>query len=104
LAVLVSIIIGREITISALREWLAEIGDRRKVAVSLMGKLKTVLQMSAITWMLWGTPLFGIDLYFWGYALLVVAAALTLWSMVLYLRAAAPSLMDAGQGPGSGQR
>nr|WP_200769543.1 CDP-diacylglycerol--glycerol-3-phosphate 3-phosphatidyltransferase [Fontimonas thermophila] len=96
LAVIAAIIIGREITISALREWMAELGQRTSVAVSRIGKWKTGFQMTAIGMMIWQMPLLGIPIYDIGYALLFVAAALTLWSMVAYLRAAWPILRDGG--------
>ena len=86
------IIVGREITISSLREWMAELGARATVAVSMLGKLKTTAQMTAITVLLWREPLFGLPLYEIGLLLLYVAAAMTLWSMVVYLRAAWPIL------------
>ena len=94
-AALVAIIIGREITISALREWLAELGQRRRVAVGLVGKLKTGFQMTAIGMMLWQTTLWSIPFYNLGFLLLFAAAALTLWSMIAYLRAAWPVLKGA---------
>ena len=87
-----AVIIGREITISALREWMAEIGARRKVAVSLLGKYKTILQIVGLSVMLYRHPLFGLPTYNLGVALTEVAAAATLLSMVLYLRAAWPDL------------
>jgi CDP-diacylglycerol--glycerol-3-phosphate 3-phosphatidyltransferase len=90
LALLVAIIIGREITVSALREWMAELGRRASVAVSWVGKWKTGFQMTAIGMMLWELPTFGIPWYSFGYGLLFVAALLTLWSMVMYLRSAWP--------------
>ena len=90
LAVLVAIIVGREITISALREWMAELGSRANVAVSWIGKLKTVFQMTSIGMMIWKIETFGVPWYTVGYWLLFIAAALTLWSMVMYLRAAWP--------------
>jgi CDP-diacylglycerol--glycerol-3-phosphate 3-phosphatidyltransferase len=86
------IIVGREITVSALREWMAEIGQRARVAVSMIGKSKTALQMAAITLMLWDYPVLGLPLYEIGVVLFYLAAALTLWSMALYLQAAWPSL------------
>lgn len=89
-AILTVIIIGREITISALREWMAELGERAAVAVSWMGKVKTGLQMGAIVLLLLHGPVYGLDAHFWGVVLLSVAAVLTLWSMVVYLRAALP--------------
>ena len=90
LAVLVAIIVGREITISALREWMAELGSRANVAVNWIGKLKTVFQMTSIGMMIWKIETFGIPWYTVGYWLLFIAAALTLWSMMMYLRAAWP--------------
>jgi CDP-diacylglycerol---glycerol-3-phosphate 3-phosphatidyltransferase len=87
-----AIIIGREIAISALREWMAEIGARRKVAVSQLGKYKTILQIVGLSLMLYRWPLFGLDTYRLGVLLTVVAAAATLVSMVAYLRAAWPEL------------
>jgi CDP-diacylglycerol--glycerol-3-phosphate 3-phosphatidyltransferase len=92
IAVPAIIIIGREITVSALREWMAEIGERAAVAVSMVGKSKTALQMTAITLMIWERPLLGLPVYGIGVALFYVAAGLTLWSMFLYLQAAWPSL------------
>ena len=88
-----AIIIGREIAISALREWMAEIGARRKVAVSSLGKFKTVAQIVGLTMMLYHQPLLGLPLYWIGLGLTVLAAMLTLWSMLGYLRAAWPDLM-----------
>jgi CDP-diacylglycerol--glycerol-3-phosphate 3-phosphatidyltransferase len=86
------VIIGREITISALREWMAEIGQRRKVAVSQLGKMKTVLQIVGLSMMLYRVPLLTIPIYRVGVALTEIAAAATLVSMVAYLRAAWPEL------------
>lgn len=96
LAVIVAIIIGREITISALREWMAELGQRTSVAVSRVGKWKTGFQMTAIGMMIWEIKVLGLPIYEIGYGLLFVAAALTVWSMLVYLRAAWPILRDAG--------
>ena len=87
-----AVIIGREIAISALREWMAEIGARRKVAVSGLGKFKTILQIVGLSMMLFRWNLLGIPIYELGLALTVIAAVLTLWSMVQYLRAAWPEL------------
>jgi CDP-diacylglycerol--glycerol-3-phosphate 3-phosphatidyltransferase len=87
-----AVIIGREITISALREWMAEIGARRKVAVSQLGKYKTILQITGLSLMLYRRPLFELPTYEPGVALTVVAAGATLVSMVAYLRAAWPEL------------
>jgi CDP-diacylglycerol--glycerol-3-phosphate 3-phosphatidyltransferase len=82
------IIIGREITISALREWMAEVGQRGKVAVAFIGKLKTVTQMVALVLLLYKVPVFGIDPQPFGMVLLYLAAVLTLMSMFKYLGAA----------------
>ena len=92
LAIPAAIIVGREITISALREWMAELGERAHVAVSVIGKIKTTAQMAAITLMLYAPAQAGGWWYVAGFTLLYVAAALTLWSMVVYLRAAWPAL------------
>jgi CDP-diacylglycerol--glycerol-3-phosphate 3-phosphatidyltransferase/cardiolipin synthase len=90
------VIIGREITVSALREWMAGLGARDEVKVSLAGKLKTALQMFGIAFMVYQRDLFGVEIYDVGYWLLLVAAAMTLWSMVIYLRAAWPSMQQNG--------
>jgi cardiolipin synthase len=88
-AVIAFIIIGREIAITALREWMAQIGASKSVAVSSLGKVKTAAQMVAIPMLLYAVPLFGvIDTLFIGQRLLEVAAVLTLWSMAYYLRRA----------------
>jgi CDP-diacylglycerol---glycerol-3-phosphate 3-phosphatidyltransferase len=87
-----AVIIGREITISALREWMAEIGQRRKVAVSQLGKVKTILQIVGLSMMLYRSPLVGLPIYGVGVVLTELAAAATLISMVAYLRAAWPEL------------
>ncbi len=86
------VIIGREIVISALREWMAELGERASVAVSNIGKIKTTLQMVSIL-ILIAMPLYS-PLSWLGIVALYGAAALTLWSMVLYLHAAWPHLSD----------
>ena len=90
--VVVIIIIGREITVSALREWMAELGRRARVAVSVVGKLKTIGQMMAIPFMIYRKPLWKVQIFLTGEILLYLAAALTLWSMAVYLKAAWPSL------------
>jgi CDP-diacylglycerol--glycerol-3-phosphate 3-phosphatidyltransferase len=82
------VIIGREIAISALREWMAQLGQRRKVAVSLLGKYKTIFQVVGLSMMFYRSPLWGLDIYKIGVGLTVLAAVLTLVSMVSYLRAA----------------
>ncbi|MFY9510011.1 MAG: CDP-diacylglycerol--glycerol-3-phosphate 3-phosphatidyltransferase [Rubrivivax sp.] len=87
------VIIGREIAISALREWMAQIGASRSVAVHMLGKLKTAAQMVAIPFLLFDGRLFGaIDTHAWGTWLMWVAAVLTVWSMVYYLRKAIPEI------------
>lgn len=93
-AIAVTVIIGREIAISALREWMAELGKRGAVAVGMMGKVKTTVQMIAISLLLYKLPLFGMPVFELGEILLYVAALLTLWSMVEYIRAAWPFLME----------
>lgn len=84
------IIIGREIAISALREWMAQIGASKSVAVSSLGKIKTTAQMIAIPMLLYYGDFIGIDTRLWGQLLLIVAAVLTVWSMLYYLRKAMP--------------
>ena len=82
------IIIGREITVSALREWMAGLGKRKTVAVSFLGKIKTTVQIIAILFLLWYEPIMGIPTFIIGVWLLIVAAVLTLISMFDYLRVA----------------
>lgn len=86
------IITGREITISALREWMAEVGARATVAVNQLGKIKTFSQMAAIFFMLYQQPFYGVPLYQVGLVLLYFAAMLTLWSMANYIKAAWPKI------------
>jgi CDP-diacylglycerol--glycerol-3-phosphate 3-phosphatidyltransferase len=86
------VIIGREIAVSALREWMAELGHRAKVAVSGMGKYKTILQMVGLSLMLYRHDLFGVPTYMPGAWLTATAAVLTLYSMLVYLKAAWPYL------------
>ena len=97
-AVVIAIIIGREIAISALREWMAEIGNRTRVTVNQMGKVKTTVQMIAITLLLYQHDLWIVPVFRVGEALLYTAAMLTLWSMISYLRAAWPALNGFGKG------
>lgn len=92
LALPAMVIISREIVISALREWMAEIGKRANVAVSMLGKLKTVAQMVALILMLWHVPIAGLPVFEIGFVLLYVAAVLTIYSMIAYLRAAWPAV------------
>lgn len=82
------VIIGREIAVSALREWMAELGRRSSVAVSYIAKIKTALQMLALLLLLYHQSVLGVPTYRLGVTLIYVAAALTLWSMALYLRTA----------------
>nr|WP_315190637.1 CDP-diacylglycerol--glycerol-3-phosphate 3-phosphatidyltransferase [uncultured Albidiferax sp.] len=87
------IIIGREIAISALREWMAQIGASKSVAVHMIGKLKTVSQMVAIPFLLYDGLLFGmVDTHVWGVWLIWISAVLTIWSMVYYLQKALPEI------------
>ena len=94
IALTAAIIIGRELTVSALREWMAELGRRHHVAVSGSGKLKTILQMLGLGFMLWRYDIAGLPIYPAGKALLIIAAGLTIWSMAVYIRAAWPHLME----------
>ena len=94
LAMIAAIIIGREITVSALREWMSEQGERAQVSVTDFAKWKTTLQIFGISFMLYEEPLLGWPLYGFGIGLLLIAAVLTLWSMMDYLRAAWPVLSD----------
>jgi cardiolipin synthase len=92
-ALVALVIIGREIAISALREWMAQIGASRSVAVHMLGKVKTVVQMTAIPFLLYHGKLFGvIDTHVWGTVLIYAAAVLTIWSMVYYLKKALPEI------------
>ena len=89
---LAMIIIGREITISALREWMAQVGKLQGVAVAYIGRLKTTVQMLAILLLLWHESFLFINIDWLGEVLLYIAAILTLWSMVYYLRIASKQL------------
>ena len=93
-AVFAFIIIGREITISALREWMAKIGRSRSVAVSFLGKVKTVSQMIAIPMLLYEHPIGPLDMMFIGNMLMMIAAVLTVISMMYYLKLALPHLNE----------
>ena len=92
LAIMSAIIIGREITISALREWMAEIGQRARVRVASIGKLKTIAQLFALVVLLYQKDLDGYGLFHVGEVLLGLAALLTIWSGIVYVRAAWPVL------------
>jgi CDP-diacylglycerol--glycerol-3-phosphate 3-phosphatidyltransferase len=92
-ALVALVIIGREIAISSLREWMAQIGASRSVAVHLLGKVKTSVQMTAIPFLLYDGRLFGvIDTRVWGTVLIYLSAVLTVWSMVYYLQKALPEI------------
>ena len=88
------VIIGREITISALREWMAKIGASRSVAVHRLGKFKTAAQMVAIPCLLYWRPIDGISTRIVGEILIIIAAILTVWSMCYYLKKAWPDIRD----------
>ena len=95
IAIIAFVIIGREIAISALREWMAQLGASKSVAVSSLGKIKTAAQMTAIPMLLFNHSLFGvIDTFIWGERLLWIAAVLTVWSMFYYLRLAWPMIKE----------
>jgi CDP-diacylglycerol--glycerol-3-phosphate 3-phosphatidyltransferase len=96
IALLAAVIVGREITISALREWMAQVGAHGLVKVAALGKLKTIVQMTAISCLIFREPLLGLPVFFIGEWLLGVAAALTLWSGADYLRAAWPTMRKKG--------
>src|SRR6202050_3299732 len=89
------IIIGREIAVSALREWMAEIGARGRIKGSQLAKYKTIMQITGLSMMLFHHQLLGIAIYKLGVVLTAIAAVLTLWSMILYLRLAWPELRDS---------
>ena len=91
-ALVAFIIIGREIAISALREWMAQLGNSKSIAVSLLGKIKTTFQMLAILLLLYHEPVLGFPTHEVGTALIYIAAILTLWSMVYYLMLAMPQI------------
>ena len=93
-AIFAAIIIGREITISALREWMAQIGAHKSVAVSMVGKIKTAAQMVSIPMLLYHNPINGLDVQTVGTWLIYVASVLTLWSMGYYMRMAWPHLEE----------
>jgi cardiolipin synthase (CMP-forming) len=93
-ALVALVIIGREIAISALREWMAQIGAAKSVTVHLTGKLKTAVQMAAIAFLLYDDSILfgGVNTRTWGTVLIYVSAALTIWSMVYYLKKALPEI------------
>ena len=89
------VIVGREVAVSALREWMAEIGERANVSVSSIGKVKTTVQIISIAILLAHKPDFADPVVVIGYVLFYVATALTLWSMLMYVKAALPFLISA---------
>jgi CDP-diacylglycerol--glycerol-3-phosphate 3-phosphatidyltransferase/cardiolipin synthase len=97
LVVVAIVIIGREIAVSALREWMAEIGARGRIKVSIWGKIKTIMQIVGLSFLLYRRDLFGIPVYQLGLVLTGIAAVLTLWSMFLYLRLAWPELRGSSR-------
>lgn len=92
MSIAAAVIIGREITVSALREWMAQVGSRAKVAVSMIGKFKTTAQMIALLLLIYREPIGSFPTLQVGFWLLIIAAILTLWSMMNYLSAAWPEL------------
>ena len=98
MAIIGAIIVGREISITALREWMATIGQRAQTRVAWVGKIKTVVQMTALTLLLYRHDFLGLPIYRIGFWLLVAAAVLTLWSAFVYVRAAWPHMRDR-EGP-----
>ncbi len=97
LVIVAIVIIGREIAVSALREWMAEIGARGRIKVSAWGKYKTIMQIVGLSFLLFRRDLFGIPIYKLGLGLTGIAAILTLWSMILYLRLAWPELRGSSR-------
>src|SRR4030066_63191 len=91
-AIIAFIIIGREITISALREWMAQLGESKSVAVTMLGRIKTGFQMVAILLLLYHEPVLGFSAHSIGTLLIYLAALLTMWSMVYYLMLAMPQI------------
>ena len=104
LAIPAAIIIGREIAISGLREWMAEVGKRTHVRVAFMGKVKTTAQITAIILWLYRDPLLGFPILPVAYVLLYLASLLTLWSMFVYLRSAWPTFYAEGAPKEEGER
>ena len=95
LALPAAVIIGREITISALREWMSTLGARSRVAVSFYGKVKTVIQMLSLIMLIYRYPLYGLPIYGMGLVLLYAGVILTLWSMLEYLMSAWPRIRES---------
>jgi CDP-diacylglycerol--glycerol-3-phosphate 3-phosphatidyltransferase len=97
LVIVATVIIGREIAVSALREWMAEIGATGRIKVSVWGKYKTIMQIVGLSFLLFRQNLFGLPIYRLGLVLTAIAAVLTLWSMILYLRIAWPELRGSAE-------
>jgi CDP-diacylglycerol---glycerol-3-phosphate 3-phosphatidyltransferase len=97
LVIMATVIIGREIAVSALREWMAEIGARGRIGVSVWGKYKTIMQIVGLSFLLFRQDLLGLPIYKLGLVLTCIAAVLTLWSMILYLRLAWPELRGSAE-------
>ena len=95
IVIMATVIIGREIAVSALREWMAEIGARGRIKVSMLGKYKTIMQIFGLSMMLFQHDLLTVPIYRLGLVLTAIAAVLTLWSMISYLRLAWPELRDS---------
>ena len=91
------VIIGREIAVSALREWMAEIGARNRIKVTVLAKYKTIMQIVGLSMLLYRQNLLGLPMYKLGLVLTAVAAVLTLWSMIQYLRVAWPELRGSAR-------
>ncbi len=96
-AIMAIVIIGREVAVSALREWMAEIGARGRIKVSALAKYKTIMQIVGLSFLLYRENLFFIPTYKLGLVLTAIAAVLTLWSMVAYLRLAWPELRGSAE-------
>lgn len=88
------IIVGREVSVAAMREWMAEVGGQLRITTTMLSKIKTTLQMGAIVLLLYGQPIGTVSAFMVGEALLYVSAVLTLWTMVSYMRAAWPSFSE----------
>jgi CDP-diacylglycerol--glycerol-3-phosphate 3-phosphatidyltransferase len=97
LVIMASVIIGREIAVSALREWMAEIGARGRIRVSVWGKYKTIMQIVGLSFLLFRQNLLGLPIYKLGLVLTGIATVLTLWSMILYLKLAWPELRGSAE-------
>ncbi len=97
MVIVATVIIGREIAVSALREWMAEIGARGRIKVSVWGKYKTIMQIVGLSFLLFRQDLFHLPVYELGLGLTGIAVVLTLWSMILYLRLAWPELRGSAE-------